>query len=206
MYYLLRLFESSKNFVEYKRGYFERLCQLMNNLDEDKLETIVDTIKCKILNGKRIFLAGNGGSSAVLSHWVNDLVVGNYVMTQPKIRAFNLTDNQSVITALGNDEGFENIFVGQLRNLAEGEDLLIVMSVSGNSPNLVKSVEWAKSNGLYTIGIVGCDGGKLKSLCDIVLHIESTKDEYGPVEDIFNVITHLISTYLAQERGRKLYH
>lgn len=206
MFYLLELFKSSKTFVEYKRGYFERLCQLMNNLDEETLENIVLSIRHKILENKKIFLAGNGGSSAVLSHWVNDLVVGNYVEGQPKIRAFNLTDNQSVITAVGNDEGFENIFVAQLRDLAETGDLLIVMSVSGNSPNLVRAVEWAKSNGLNTIGIVGCDGGKLKSLCDIVLHIESTKDEYGPVEDIFSLLTHLISTYLAQDRGKRLYH
>lgn len=206
MFYLLELFKSSKTFVEYKRGYFERLCQLMNNLDEETLENIVLSIRHKILENKKIFLAGNGGSSAVLSHWVNDLVVGNYVEGQPKIRAFNLTDNQSVITAVGNDEGFENIFVAQLRDLAETGDLLIVMSVSGNSSNLVRAVEWAKSNGLNTIGIVGCDGGKLKSLCDIVLHIESTKDEYGPVEDIFSLLTHLISTYLAQDRGKRLYH
>jgi D-sedoheptulose 7-phosphate isomerase len=206
MYYMLEIFNSCKNFLEYKKGYLDRLCQLMHNLDEQALNTIVVKMKDKILEGKRIFLAGNGGSSAVLSHWVNDLVVGNFIDSQPPIRAINLTDNQSVITALGNDEGFENIFVGQLRALSLPGDLLIVMSVSGNSPNLVKAVEWSRAHGLDTIGMVGCDGGKLKSLCDIVLHIESTKDEYGPVEDAFNIIAHMISTYLAQERGKKLYH
>ncbi len=206
MYYLLEMFNSCKNFIEYKRGYLERLCQLTHSMDEESIDKVVATIKQKISAGKKIFLAGNGGSSAVLSHWVNDLVVGNYIDSEPSIKAINLTDNQSVITALGNDEGYESIFVGQLRALSEPGDLLIVMSVSGNSPNLVKAVEWGKSNGLDTIGVVGCDGGRLKSLCDVVVHVQSTKDEYGPVEDAFGIITHMISTYLAQERGKKLYH
>ncbi len=206
MYYMKELFQSSGSFTEYYEGYCERLCQLLHRLNREVLTKIVDVMWNGIQNGKTIFLAGNGGSSAVLSHWVNDLVVGNYVMNYPPIRAVNLSDNQSVVTALGNDEGYENILVGQLRALAKEGDLLIAMSVSGNSPNIIKAVEWAKGNKLATIGIAGCDGGKMVSMCDIGVLVESTKDEYGPVEDVFSILTHIISTYIAQKRGKNLYH
>ncbi|MCA1902268.1 MAG: SIS domain-containing protein [Candidatus Hydrogenedens sp.] len=206
MYFMSHLFQSSTSFTEYVLGYNNRLCQLNNSLDKDILQKIVETIEHKINSNKTIFLAGNGGSSAVLSHWVNDLVVGNYIEGQKPILAINLSDNQSVITALGNDEGYDNIFVGQLRVLAKPEDILIAMSVSGNSPNIIKAVQWANANGLTTVGIAGCDGGKLIPACHYGLHIESTKDEYGPIEDIFSILTHIISTYLAQKRGKKLHH
>lgn len=206
MYFMKDLFQSSPDFKSYYEGYCERLCQLLHRLNKDTLTKIADEMWNKIREGKTLFLAGNGGSSAVLSHWVNDLVVGNYIENCPPIRAINLSDNQAVITALGNDEGYENIFVGQLRALAKEGDLLVAMSVSGNSPNIIKVVEWAKEHGIRTIGIAGCDGGRLISLCDCGLLAESTKDEYGPVEDVFCIITHIISTYIAQKRGKNLYH
>lgn len=206
MYFMKELFRTSSSFSAYYDGYCERLHQLLCHLNKETLTKIVDEIWNKINEGKTIFLAGNGGSSAVLSHWVNDLVVGNYIVNEPPIRAINLTDNQSSITALGNDEGYEQIFVGQLRALARAGDLLIALSVSGNSPNVISAVKWAKEHGIKTIGIAGCDGGKLISECDYGLLVESTKDEYGPVEDVFCIITHIISTFLAQKRGKNLYH
>jgi len=203
---MMDLFNSASNFSAYFDGYCERLCQLMNQINKDIITQIVERIEKRIKAGNMIFLAGNGGSSAVLSHWVNDLVVGNYIESQKAIRAINLTDNQSLITALGNDEGYENVFIGQLRALSKEGDLLIAMSVSGNSPNIIKALEWAKKHGIETVGIAGCDGGRLISISDCGLLIESTKDEYGPVEDAFSILTHVISTYLAQKRGKKLYH
>lgn len=206
MYFMKELFQSSCEFSLYYEGYCERLCQLLHRLNREMLTKIADEIWDTISEEKTLFLAGNGGSSAVMSHWVNDLVVGNYMEKQSPVRAINLSDNQSVITALGNDEGYENIFVGQLRALAREGDLLMTMSVSGNSPNIIKAVGWAKEHGLKTIGIAGCDGGKLVSMCDYGLLAESTKDEYGPVEDVFCIVTHIISTYIAQKRGKNLYH
>jgi len=206
MYFMMDLFQSASNFSAYFDGYCERLCQLMNQVNKDMLTQIVENMEKRIEAGNIIFLAGNGGSSAVLSHWVNDLVVGNYIEGQKAIRAINLTDNQSLITALGNDEGYENVFIGQLRALSKEGDLLIAMSVSGNSPNIIKAMEWAKEHGIETVGIAGCDGGKLVSTSHYGLLVESTKDEYGPVEDAFSILTHVISTYLAQKRGKKLYH
>ncbi len=206
MYFMKELFQSSPHFSSYYAGYCERLCQLLHCLNREILMKIVDEIWNKISEGETLFLAGNGGSSTVLSHWVNDLVVGNYITNCAPIRAINLSDNQAVVTALGNDEGYENVFVGQLRALAKKGDLFIVMSVSGNSPNIIKAVEWSKEHGIVTVGIAGCNGGKLLSMCDYGLLVESTKDEYGPVEDVFCIITHIISTYLAQKRGKNLYH
>ncbi|MGC8737041.1 MAG: SIS domain-containing protein [Candidatus Hydrogenedens sp.] len=206
MYFMKNLFQSSPSFTDYYNGYCERLCQILTHLNKDVLTKIADVMWNKISEGKTLFLAGNGGSSSVLSHWVNDLVVGNYVTNCPPIRAINLSDNQAVITALGNDEGYENIFIGQLRAFAKEGDLLIAMSVSGNSPNVIKVVEWAKEHEIKTIGIAGCDGGRMISLCDYGLLVASTKDEYGPVEDVFCIITHIISTFIAQKRGKNLYH
>ena len=110
------------------------------------------------------------------------------------------------VTAIGNDSAFEDIFEMQLRGRVGAGDVVYAMSVSGNSENLVRALEHARGAGATTIGICGIDGGRMKGRCDIVLHIPTTPDEYGPVEDIFSVLDHMIATYLAMRRGRALHH
>jgi len=111
-------------------------------------------------------------------------------------RALALTDNTSVMTAIANDDGYENIFVNQLKIHYREGDKLVVISASGNSPNVIAAAKWVKSKGGKVIGLVGFDGGALKGICDILIHIETQKGEYGPVEDIHTIIDHLVANWL----------
>jgi len=115
-----------------------------------------------------------------------------------------LTDNVPLITAIGNDDGYENIFVNQLRVHYREGDKLIVISASGNSPNVVRAAEWVKQKGGRVIGLIGFDGGKLKEICDIIIHVETPKGEYGPVEDIHTILDHLVANWL-QYRLKKAF-
>ena len=108
-------------------------------------------------------------------------------------RVFSLNDNSSVITAISNDVGFDQVFLGQLKIHFRKKDLIIILSASGNSKNLIKTIDWIKKNKGYVFSIVGFNGGKLKKISDNFLHIKSNKGEYGPVEDIQLIINHIFA-------------
>ena len=155
---------------------------------------------------KTLFLVANGGSAAVSAHWVNDLSANNVIEGQPGFRVMSLTDNSSSLTALGNDVSFEQVFTRQLMaNMREG-DLVIFMSVSGNSPNLVHAAEYAAAHGGTVVTCTGCTGGKLKDIGALNIHTPSSMDEYGPIEDVFSIIMHIVTGYLTMKRGKMLSH
>ncbi len=168
---------------------------LLENIDRDVLETILkklDSLDCK---QDKIYVIGNGGSAATASHIVNDLGVG---LKRRNIKNFNiesLSDNMSVVTALANDIGYENIFYEQIKDRIFKNDVLIAISCSGNSPNIVNAVKYAKSVGTTVIGLTGFDGGELKDMSDIVYHIQTAKNEYGLVEDLHMIFDHIIYSY-----------
>ena len=110
----------------------------------------------------------------------------------------SLTDNSSVITAIGNDYGYEQVFVKQLEACLGSGDLLVAISASGNSPNILKAVEYTKENSGITIGLTGFDGGELKKIVDHVLHVPTVKGDYGPVEDVHMMLDHVVGNYLMQ--------
>ena len=112
------------------------------------------------------------------------------------MRAISLTDNQPFITAVSNDIGFEHVFEEQLRNMLQLGDVVVAISASGNSPNVVKAIEFANSHGAVSIGLVGFDGGRLREISQIVLHVPTDHGEYGPVEDIHLILDHMITEYL----------
>ena len=142
-------------------------------------------------DGNSIYVMGNGGSSALASHFVCDLMkVGG-------CRAFDLSCNAAVMTAYANDMGFENVFVEQLKVLARKGDLIIVISGSGNSPNVVKAVEWARDNGIDTLGLIGFDGRKLKSILDYSIHV--SVDTMAEVENVHLTIAHIISEMVSDD-------
>jgi D-sedoheptulose 7-phosphate isomerase len=143
-----------------------------------------------------VFIAGNGGSAATASHWVNDLGKGAKRSGRTPMRVLCLSDNIAWLTALANDEGYERAFAGQLENFAETGDVLIVVSASGNSPNLVKAVELAKSRQMTTIALVGFDGGRLKDVVDEFIWIESERGAYELVEDAHSALCHAITRSL----------
>lgn len=193
---LERLFTGSQSGSDYARRYASYLSELLSQLDFQAVDKIVEVFLKARANGNTIFFVGNGGSAATCSHFAEDLALGTFINGKKPFKALSLTENTPYITALGNDEGYEDVFVGQLRVLFNAGDILFAISGSGNSPNLVKAIEYATSKGSTTIGIIGFDGGRLKNICHHCVHIETREGEYGPVEDIHLILAHIVSTYL----------
>ncbi len=181
-----------QNFIQ---KYINNLTNILNNLDLEVIEKIKDALEDTIKNNSKIYILGNGGSSATASHMVNDLSIG---LKLRNIRNFNvesLSDNSSVCTAIANDTGYENIFYAQLLHKVQKDDLIIAISCSGNSPNIIKAVEYAKTRDANIVGMIGFDGGKLQKLSDINFHIPTDKGEYGLVEDVHMILDHIIYSY-----------
>ena len=174
---------------------FERLLHLM---DQDAIERIADALSAARENSAMIYVAGNGGSAAIASHWVNDLGKATKRSGSPPVRVISLNDNVSWLTALANDEGYERVFSGQLENFAKPGDVLVVISSSGNSVNLVRAVELARVRGVVSIGLLGFDGGHLKSLVDDYLLLPTEKGAYGLVEPGHQLVCHILTACLAK--------
>ena len=150
--------------------------------------------------GATVFLAGNGGSSATAAHWVNDLGKATRSSGRKPFRVMNLTDNVPWLTALGNDESFERVFAGQLENFARPGDVVVIISASGNSPNILRLLEAARAGGLRTIGLVGFDGGAALELLDEALWVETEPGAYGLVETAHVALADIVTTCLINDR------
>src|SRR3954447_3798561 len=154
------------------RDYLERVCDEIRRLDPAQLEALNDVIEAAYHAGRFVFICGNGGSGANASHLSEDLAKCTLrdFEHQKRLRVLSLTDNTAGIMAWGNDEGYDRIFVEQLKNLASPGDVLLAISGSGNSPNVLKAVEWANAHEMTTVGFTGFGGGKLKSLAHHNMH------------------------------------
>jgi D-sedoheptulose 7-phosphate isomerase len=179
------------------KEYLERVRGLLDALPA-QAERFVDALFEAFERGSTIFLAGNGGSAANASHFGQDLAKGTLTSMEARrrFRVVPLTDNIGFITALANDEGYEAIFEQQLRNLARPGDLLVAISGSGNSPNVLRAVSYARSIGMKTIGVTGFDGGKLKQMADEGVHIPV--DDMGMTEALHSVVFHLAMSQLRE--------
>jgi D-sedoheptulose 7-phosphate isomerase len=144
--------------------------------------------------GRRVYVMGNGGSSATASHFVCDLVKTASVEGFDPVRAFALTDNTPLLTAWANDRAYEDSFAQQIRALADEGDIVIGISASGNSPNIIAGLKAAAAAGAQTIGLLGFDGGRAREMVDVAIHIDS--DDYGLVEDTHSALTHAIASAL----------
>lgn len=181
--------------------YYKSIVELMKKMDTDKLIEMIEAIKVCYLNNNTIFLIGNGGSASTCSHMANDMGIGTYNKSNGKklLKIVSLTDNNSIITAISNDDSFENTYVKQLELLFKEGDLLIAMSCSGNSINLIKALKWVNKRNGKTISIVGFDGGIMKNISDISIHNETEIGNYGLVENLHMMINHLISLWIQRE-------
>ncbi|NBV85479.1 MAG: SIS domain-containing protein [Verrucomicrobia bacterium] len=162
----------------------------LNSVSLDGVERLIQTVRAAWVRDQQIFAIGNGGSAANASHFATDLGKGSSDKLPKRVRVLSLTDNAAWITALGNDYSFDDAFLRQLQNYARSGDVLIAPSVSGNSPNLVKAIEWANAQGLETIAIVGAKRGKLAETAKQTIVIEDT--HYGRVEDVQMHILHML--------------
>ena len=182
---------SPKNF---SKNYFDYLKVLIDKLSIENVSKFIELILETRENNKTIFFIGNGGSASTASHFVNDISLGSRQFEKP-FRAISLCDNQAVITAIGNDDGYENIFLQQLQTQAKAGDVLVAISASGNSPNIIKAINWAKDNDLTTVGLSAFDGGMLAKQSDLNIHVPTKIGEYGPAEDLHMVICGLVGSF-----------
>lgn len=203
---LKALFERSSDAASYVWSAGERMSELIRQLDHVAIGKVVNVVAEAGAAGRSVFTIGNGGSAAVASHFVNDMGVNSWVAGQPGIHVQCLCDNFASVTAVANDVSFEDVFRRQLECSLRAADVLIAMSVSGNSENIVRAVEYASEIDAVTVGMCGFDGGRLAQVAEHIVHVPSTPDEYGPVEDAFSIVCHMISSYLTMQRGRFLHH
>jgi D-sedoheptulose 7-phosphate isomerase len=171
---------------------------LLRQVDLDAIDRIVRRLMEARERGATIYVAGNGGSAATASHWVNDLGKATRCNGSKAMRVMSLNENVSWLTALANDEGYERVFSGQLENFAQPGDVFVVISASGNSPNLVRAVELARSRGVTTLAFLGFDGGVLKNMVDDYLWLPTPKGTYGLVESVHGLFCHVITTCLME--------
>ena len=164
------------------RQFLDRVGLELAKIDPAEVQTLADLIHEKYLAGRFVFVIGNGGSGSNASHFAEDMGKGTIARkffdddTKKRLKILSLTDNTPYILAWGNDEGFDRVFVEQLKNLASPGDMLVAISGSGNSPNILRAVEWANRHGLTTFGCTGFGGGKLRTLGQHNLHV--------PLEDM----------------------
>ena len=191
------IYNNSSNPSEYISAYLKHLTQILSELDLSSIEKFIGLLLSARKEGKNVYFIGNGGSAATASHFANDLAIGTRSKKLP-FKVMSLTDNSSVITAIGNDYGYDQVFVKQLEACLGSGDLLVAISASGNSPNILKAVEYTKENSGITIGLTGFDGGELKKIVDHVIHVPTVKGDYGPVEDVHMILDHVVGNYLMQ--------
>lgn len=189
------IFESHRAPADFAKHYAAYLSEVLSKLDYAQVGQMIETVIDARNRGANIFFIGNGGSAATASHFANDISIGTRVTDKP-FKAMALTDNMAILTAIANDDGYEHIFTKQLQNFAQNKDVLVAISASGNSPNVIHAVEFAKKKNMKVIGLTGFDGGKLREMSDIKIHVQTKKGEYGPVEDVHMFIDHLLGSYL----------
>lgn len=177
--------------------YLKGLHACLDEISRQDIEGIADIIFTAYKKGKQVFIMGNGGSATTACHFARDLQMGTAVEGKPRIKAFSLTDNVAIITALANDIDYSSIFKEQLVGQVGDGDVVIGISASGNSLNVVKAIEFARSQGAITVGFIGFGGGKLKELVHKAVILSSR--DYGQVEDVHLSLDHIVS-YLVRER------
>lgn len=192
--------ERKQLLAQYLTSYRERLFSLFDSIDIDMLESIIAAMVTAFKNGNTLYVAGNGGSAATASHIQADFqfFVRYFTDFRPKVVA--LTNNVPLMTAISNDNSYEEVFVEQMKGMFNEGDLFLAISASGNSPNVVKAVEYAKQLGGKSIAFCGFTGGKLKEIADMSLYTPNKDKDYGPIEDLHMILDHVLVNYLSQDK------
>ncbi len=183
----------------FARSYVETLKGVLDALPLDDLARALDALEAAHAAGRQLLIAGNGGSAATASHMANDLVWGLVQQRLPGLKAIALGDGLPLVTAIANDRGYDEVFAVQVANLGRAGDVLLVITGSGNSPNVLRALEAAKGLGMTTVGFLGRGGGKALALVDVPVIVPS--DDYGPIEDVHMVFDHLAIAYLRARLG-----
>jgi D-sedoheptulose 7-phosphate isomerase len=193
-----RLFAESTSLADYARRYAGYLNDLLEQLDCEAIERVGIVFEEARQHNRTIFVVGNGGSASTASHFANDFGFGSRKAGGKAYRMISLTDNVAFISAAGNDVGYELIFVEQLKTLMNPGDVVLAISASGNSPNIVAAIEYANAHRAVTVGLTGFDGGRVQEMVDVCVHVATPHGDYGPVEDLHLILDHLVSSYLVR--------
>jgi len=189
------MIDSYNSKEEYSKAYKKYLITVIEGVSDSEISEFINILLEAKKQEATIYFIGNGGSASTASHFVNDLAIGTRVLEKP-FRAVSLCDNQAVLTAIANDYGYEYIFSKQLSVLLKEGDVIVIISASGNSPNLLNALDVAKEKGAITVGLSAFDGGKLKDRVDFSVHVPTKQGEYGPAEDVHMMLDHLVTGYL----------
>jgi len=185
----------TKNVEQFSKSYLTYLKEIFDKIKLSEIKSFIEILLDARESGTTIFFIGNGGSAATASHFANDLAFGTNDYKKP-FKVMSFTDNVAVLTALGNDYGYDDIFVRQLKIHGKKDDVLVGISASGNSQNIINTLEYASTIGIKTVSLTAFDGGKMREISDHNIHIPTDNKEYGPAEDLHMILDHLISNYL----------
>lgn len=197
------IYAVATNPTDFAKAYLEYVSNLIASLDPAPIAGFIEALEKTRNENRQIFFLGNGGSAATSSHFANDILAGPRSWDKP-YRAISLTDNVALLTALGNDCGYDKVFSLQLKALMNAGDLVVGISASGNSPNVINAITLANEKGGRTVGLTGFDGGRLAKLAHIHIHVPTRSGEYGPVEDAHMVVDHLVSAFLMRSNQFRL--
>jgi D-sedoheptulose 7-phosphate isomerase len=190
-----QIFQENKSITDFSSAYLHYVGVVLSRISVDEIALFVEVLVAAREKETSIYFIGNGGSASTASHFANDLAIGTKAWDK-SFRAVSLCDNQAIIMAIGNDYGYDQVFSKQLEVLLRKDDVVVAISASGNSGNLIHAMEFAKKRGAITVGLTSFDGGKLRKIVDVSVHVPAEKGEYGPAEDGHLVLDHLIGSYL----------
>lgn len=182
----------------YFSAYFEEAARAVASLDPILLDQAVALILEAYTRGSIVFSCGNGGSAAIANHLQCDHLKGIRTSTDLRPRVLSLSSNVELLTAIANDVGYEDVFLYQLRAQSKPGDVLIAISSSGRSPNIVRCLEWAHAHAIRTIAFTGFDGGGAREIAEVAVHIDSTN--YGVIEDLHQSVMHTMAQYIRQSQ------
>jgi D-sedoheptulose 7-phosphate isomerase len=182
--------------ADYALAYQEQISTAWKSLDFDAINQSIELLGSAIQDGKTVFSCGNGGSAAISNHLLCDFQKGIQTDTDLKPKVVSLSSNIEIITAVANDISYDDVFVYQLRTMAEPGDVLLTISSSGNSENIVRAIEWARENGVGTLALTGFDGGRSANAAEVDIHVSA--DNYGVIEDVHQSLMHIFAQHLRQ--------
>jgi phosphoheptose isomerase len=179
-------------------AYLEESARAAASIDAVELERAAQTLLDAYSRGARVFACGNGGSAAIANHLQCDHLKGIRTHTDLRPTVVSLSSNVELVTAIANDIGYEDVFAYQLQSHSQPGDVLIAISSSGRSPNILRALTWARDHGLRTVALTGFDGGGARTTADVAIHVKCAN--YGVVEDLHQAAMHAIAQYIRQSR------
>jgi D-sedoheptulose 7-phosphate isomerase len=187
---------------EHIQDYLQRLRMTLDRIPEEQVVKFVDALYRTYRDGKQVFVIGNGGSASTASHMAADLAKNTIGPNMRRFRILSLNDNIPLLTALANDIGYDRVFSEQLQNLIHPGDVLVVISGSGNSSNVLRAIEYAREQCALVVGLLGFGGGEAARLCDIPIVIDSS--DYGVVEDAHLILNHILVEYFRERLASEI--